>query len=124
MRLFFALAPDTALRASLGERGRAMARQIGGRAVPAGNLHLTLAFLGEVEPARVTPLHTVQSALAVEAFTLMLDRIGEWHHAGVAWIAPAVVPPPLSALHAQLNAALAAAGFVVESRPGGSRASR
>ncbi len=117
MRLFFALVPDAALRAALRERALEMARQIGGRAVPPGNLHLTLAFLGEVEPARVTALATIYGALPTEQFALTLDRIGEWHHAGVAWIAPSVVPPLLSALHAQLSAALAAAGFVVESRP-------
>lgn len=117
MRLFFALVPDAALRAALGERALAMARQIGGRAVPPGNLHLTLAFIGEVEAARVAALESIHATLSTEPFTLTLDRIGEWHHAGVAWIAPGKVPPLLAALQARLNAALAAEGFAVESRP-------
>jgi len=117
MRLFFALLPDTALRAALGERALALARRIGGRAVPAANLHLTAAFLGDLDAARATALATIGGALAVDPFTLTLDTIGEWHHAGVAWIAPSVVPPPLVALHARLAAALAGAGFAVESRP-------
>lgn len=117
MRLFFALVPGMPLRALLDERALAMARRIGGRPVPAGNLHLTLAFLGEVASSRLPALHVIRTALATEAFTLTLDRIGEWHHAGVAWIAPTVVPAPLVALHRTLNAALGGEGFDVESRP-------
>jgi len=117
MRLFFALVPDAALRAALRERALAMASQIGGRAVPPANLHLTLAFLGDIEPGRVAALETIHATIPTEPFTLTLDRVGEWHHAGVAWIAPAEVPRLLAALHAQLNTALAAEGFARESRP-------
>ncbi len=117
MRLFFALMPDDALRAALAALGRDLAQSIGGRAVPAHNVHLTLAFLGEVEQGRVPPLRAMLGVLPRAAFTLELDRIGEWHHAGVAWIAPSVVPPTLVALHACLDAALADKRYPVEARP-------
>ena len=117
MRLFFALMPDDALRIALASLGRELAQRIGGRAVPAHNVHLTLAFLGEVEEARVPPLRTMLDALPRAAFALTLDRVGEWHHAGVAWIAPSVVPPALVALHARLDEALAAERYPVEARP-------
>jgi len=115
--MFFALVPDAAVRAALGERARMLARAIGGRAVPAANVHVTLAFVGDVDAAQATALRAVLGALPRREFTLVLDRLGEWHHAGVAWLAPSAVPAPLAALHAHLTAALAASGFAVEARP-------
>lgn len=117
MRLFFALVPDDALRSALGTLARELAARIGGRAVPAHNVHLTLAFLGEVERARVPALRALQDALPRKAFTLVLDQVGEWHHAGVAWIAPGATPPALAAVHAALTEALRDQGFSVEARP-------
>ena len=117
MRLFFALVPDEALRLALGERARALAAALGGRAVPAHNVHLTLAFLGEVERARVPALHEILDAMPRDRFALALDRVGEWPRAGVAWIALRVVPAQLAALHAALDAALRGQGFAVEARP-------
>jgi 2'-5' RNA ligase len=117
LRLFFALVPPDELRAALGGLAQTLARDIGGRAVPAANLHLTLAFLGDVEPARAQVLPPMLASLSSGGFTLTLDRLGEWRHAGVAWIAPGIVPAPLAALHSKLAAALSAAGFAVEARP-------
>jgi len=117
MRLFFALVPDDALRPLLGERAIDLARAIGGRAVPAHNIHLTLAFLGEVDRARVPALRPILDAMPRDAFMLVLDRVGEWRRAGVAWIAPSVASPRLAALHAALTEALRGAGFPVEARP-------
>jgi RNA 2',3'-cyclic 3'-phosphodiesterase len=117
MRLFFALVPDEALRSALGARARDLARTIDGRAVPAHNVHLTLVFLGEIDRARMPALRAILDATPRDAFTLTLDCVGQWHGAGVAWIAPRVVPAPLAALHAALNDALHRAGFPVETRP-------
>jgi len=117
MRTFFALVPDAAVRAALGERARVLALAIGGRAVPGVNVHVTLAFVGDVDAVQAAALRAMLAALPRRPFTLMLDRIGEWPRAGVAWLAPSAVPAPLVALHAQLAAALAASGFAVEARP-------
>ena len=116
MRVFFALVPDAALRAALALLGRELARSIGGRAVPQHNVHLTLAFLGEVETARVPPLCAMLDTVPQAAFSLTLDRVGEWPYAGVAWVAPSVVPTQLAALHARLTEALAAECYPVEAR--------
>lgn len=116
MRVFFALVPDEELRANLGELAQVLARRIGGRAVPAANLHATLVFVGNVAPDRVPKLRAIVDTLPRERFSLVLDRVGEWHHAGVAWIAPTTVPARLATLHAQLAAALASVAVPVESR--------
>ncbi|HET9046627.1 MAG TPA: 2'-5' RNA ligase family protein, partial [Casimicrobiaceae bacterium] len=52
-----------------------------------------------------------------DAFALTLDRVGEWHHAGVAWIAPSRVPGALVALHARLSESLRSGDFPIEERP-------
>jgi 2'-5' RNA ligase len=117
MRVFFALVPDEELRAKLRELAQVLMDRIGGRAVPVANLHLTLAFLGDVADDRVPRLREIVDALPRERFSLVLDRIGEWHYAGVAWIAPTAVPAPLATLHARLGTALASADFTVEARP-------
>ena len=117
MRLFFALVPDEPLRVALGERARELAATIGGRAVPAHNVHLTLVFLGDVDRARVPGLHAILDAMPRDGFALALDRVGEWPRAGVAWIAPRIVPAALVALHSALAAALRCQRFAVEARP-------
>lgn len=50
-RLFVALDLPDDLRAALAAAGARIAADAGGRAVPPENLHVTLAFLGEVAPA-------------------------------------------------------------------------
>jgi 2'-5' RNA ligase len=117
MRAFFALVPGESVRVALCTLGRALAEQIGGRAVPAHNIHLTLAFIGNVEPLRVSALCALLDELPRYSFVLTLDRVGEWHHAGVAWTAPSVVPRTLTALHARLDERLRVGEFPVEARP-------
>jgi 2'-5' RNA ligase len=51
-RLFAALDLPEELRLELAARAAGLAAELGGRAVPAQNLHLTLAFLGEVPAER------------------------------------------------------------------------
>ncbi|MEW6581832.1 MAG: RNA 2',3'-cyclic phosphodiesterase [Actinomycetota bacterium] len=52
-RLFVAFDLPGALRDELARAGRDLAARCGGRAVPAQNLHATVAFLGDVPAARV-----------------------------------------------------------------------
>jgi 2'-5' RNA ligase len=115
-RLFFALPVAPPLADSLAALGQAMARAGDGRAVPAGNLHVTLAFLGNVHRARIHVLTAVAAGLHGLRVTLTLDTQGTFRRAGVAWIAPREVPAALQALHAALSDALVAAGFALEPR--------
>ena len=85
-RVFFAVWPDAPTRNALDALSRAYAARTGGRAAVASNLHLTLAFVGEVATCRVTALQEAGlAATAAEVpFTLTLDRIGAFqqrrHH--------------------------------------------
>ena len=116
VRLFFALVPDTSVRLAFGELARSVARRSRGRSISADHLHLTLAFLGDV-PASTTPmLQAVGDAVPHVGATLVFNTLGAWRASGVAWVAPAAVPQPITDLHAALAIALARAGVVLEER--------
>ena len=116
-RLFLAVWPDAPAREALAELASAVARRCGGRAVPAGKLHLTLAFLGEAEPARVPSGALAQVAARAAPFGLALDRLGGFARAGVAWAGCAGAAPALLDLQAAVEDRLRKAGFALEARP-------
>jgi RNA 2',3'-cyclic 3'-phosphodiesterase len=116
-RLFYALWPDRQAREALAAHGARLARGAGGRAVPAANLHLTLVFLGEVEPARVASLHRAAGEVESPGFELALDEVGSFRGSGVAWAGCRVAPPALLALQAALAERLRLQGFTPEARP-------
>lgn len=118
-RLFYALWLPPAVASALHRRAVALTAQGGGRPMRAETLHLTLAFLGDVDAARVDQLAAIGQRVAAgaAAFPLHLDRHGHWAHNRIDWVGCATVPPTLVALVADLRAALAAAGFPVEARP-------
>lgn len=117
IRAFFALSPDDEVRETLAALGRDVARRSRGRAVSPDNAHLTLAFIGDVSKDTLVALQAVGDRVPKTGFAVSFDSLGAWRASGVAWIAPAVLPPPLLTLHSTLADALAAAGFELETRP-------
>ena len=79
------------------------------------SLHVTLAFLGEIDIERMALLHEIAATIEVPSFTLRLDKLGCWHH--IVWAGCTATPPALAALVGQLAASLGAAGFSLEDRP-------
>ncbi|HEY2817355.1 MAG TPA: RNA 2',3'-cyclic phosphodiesterase [Casimicrobiaceae bacterium] len=116
-RVFFALVPDAATQESLGIIARGIASRAGGRAIVDANLHLTLAFIGEVHNERLEILRTLVGTLPRRAFALELDTIGTFHHSDLTWIAPSNVPTALTQLQSALTDALTNAHFALETRP-------
>ena len=92
-RLFFALNPDDRVRRRVGEFQKHL--DTGGRAVPAPNFHVTLAFLGMQPPDVIPPVRNIASQLAFEPCRLTLDSIGQFRQAGVLWLGTKQVPPEL-----------------------------
>jgi 2'-5' RNA ligase len=117
LRVFFALVPDVATQASLGVLARDVAMRAGGRAIVDANIHLTLAFVGDVGADRIDVLRGVVDILPREAFLLALDCVGAFRHSDIAWIAPSHVPASLLELQSRLAAALAKNDFEIEQRP-------
>jgi len=117
-RLFFALWPAPELQQALAERAREALGERKTRRIPAQNLHITLAFLGEVDPAARACAEAAAGRIAAEPFTLGIDRLGCWGRKGLLWAGPSTTPPQLEALAADLGEALASGcGFQRERRP-------
>jgi len=106
LRLFFALWPDAPVRAALAGAAAAFATD-DGRAVPPVNYHLTLAFLGDVEPSRLPALERAAHAVDVDPFTLTLDEVGRFERAGVRYLGASTPPSGLVVLRGALVSALA-----------------
>ena len=116
-RLFFAIWPDVAARERLAALAADVAQVARGKAVPAANLHLTLAFLGEVEAARLALLPEIAAGIEAGAFSLRFDRVGSFPRARVSWAGCAKAPAELVHLQSALARELAARGFALEERP-------
>jgi|SRR2546421_5059610 len=117
MRLFFALWPDDAVRAGLARWSREFHAQCGGRITRPENLHVTLAFLGGVEEARVAEVERAAGEVAMQAASLVLDRPGYWKHNRIAWAGASAPPPELGAFVAELREALRRAEIRFDAKP-------
>ena len=78
VRLFFALWPQEEVREQLAWLATRIADQCGGRCVQPENLHLTLAFIGQIDRSIVPVLCQIGPAIHCTAFDLLLDRLHYW----------------------------------------------
>ena len=115
MRLFFALWPPREAADALHAWARRLHRRTGGRAVRARNIHLTLAFLGEVDEARVAELKRLPAW--GERHALPIERAGYWARNRILWVGPEETPAPAVALAARLRDLLAAWNYRTERQP-------
>jgi 2'-5' RNA ligase len=123
-RLFFALWPTPALAERLAALAEASQASCGGRTMRRETLHLTLAFIGELDEARLPALRAAAATLfadaadtrAPRAFSLQLDQFGYWPHNRILWAGCSAPSAAVMALGEGLAAALQAAGFALEAR--------
>jgi 2'-5' RNA ligase len=115
--MFFALWPPQPVQARLGELAREFERQCGGRALPVANIHLTLAFLGELRPAQVRAVGEIAAAIPFEPFRMVLDRLGWFRRKSLLWAGCREDAPALLRLAAQLGDGLRRCGFRIDARP-------
>lgn len=102
MRLFFALWPDAAARASLSN----LQYGLHGRLTTAHNLHVTLAFLGQQPAARLPLFERILFELPQADIALHIDRIGYFTRKRIAWAGMHAVPQALIDLRMALVQAL------------------
>ncbi|HLA38939.1 MAG TPA: RNA 2',3'-cyclic phosphodiesterase [Candidatus Glassbacteria bacterium] len=117
VRLFFALWPGAATSANLAEAGKNLYEICGGRRTRMETIHLTLAFLGEVEPERIDDLLALAGEIRAPAFGFNLARFGWWPHNRIVWTAPAETPTELTLLVEVLRERLLGAGFRFDTKP-------
>ena len=121
-RLFFALWATAEERRALSAAAAAAVGSSGGRAVPQENLHVTLAFLGQVPAARTTELaalaHRVgtNGALAGTPLLLQFERLAYWHAPQIL-VALSTAGAAAAALAAALQREASAAGFLPDLKP-------
>jgi RNA 2',3'-cyclic 3'-phosphodiesterase len=122
-RLFFALWPDDAMQAALANAVAAIVREAGGRAVPATNSHLTLAFLGAVPQRRFEALRQVAAQVAYAfnsqelPIALALDTVEHWRKPQILCATASETSPPATDLAEALKHALTAGGFAPDLKP-------
>jgi 2'-5' RNA ligase len=126
VRLFLAIKPERSAEALLGRRLMDVQERVGDiagvlRWIPATNIHITLHFLGEVPPNRMTRLiEAIGKTLDETPFEIALGGVGAFPAAGaprVVWLDVVNGSSQLDRIHAKLGRRLTDAGFSLESRP-------
>ena len=85
MRLFFALWPPESVAQALAGQADALVRQYGGKATRTETIHLTLAFLGEVDETLLPAAIRAAQVVRGKSFALTIDRLGYWRHNRLLW---------------------------------------
>lgn len=120
-RVYFALWPERAQQTELAEAAKALVAESRGRAVPAGNLHVTLAFLGSVPEVRLADVRAVGARVAAEASVsearLSFTGLECWKRAGALCAVSEGGDTVATALADGLKRELVAAGFVPDLKP-------
>jgi len=116
VRLFFALWPGDETVAALSAVAEDAARRWGGRPMRLETLHLTLAFLGEIEPDRLNQAEEAADSIDAKAFDFSLDRLGYWPHNHIFWAGCPQRQTHLHGLAQGLGSRLRARGFLLERR--------
>jgi 2'-5' RNA ligase len=117
LRLFFALWPSEGHRAGLVGATSAAVSQVSGQTVPPGNLHVTLAFLGDVPGRMLAALIGVGGRGSWPVVSLRFTRIEYWAKPRVLVALPDQVPAVGEAIVDRLWRELEPLEFRRELRP-------
>ena len=79
------------------------------------NLHLTLAFIGEVSPNKVEKIEAILETITFEPFEVTVDKLGTFSH-GTLWYATLCEYKPLMLLQREITYKLALCGFEMDGR--------
>lgn len=79
------------------------------------NLHLTLAFIGEVNPKKVDTIKAIIDTVTFAPFTATIDRLGTFSR-GTLWWAGLREDKPIMDLQREVEHKLALCGFEMDGR--------
>ena len=116
-RLFFALWPEESCRIELAAAQCLLQANIPARWIKPENLHMTLAFLGDVEVKARDGLAAMAKKIQSQNFELLFDRIEHWRKPQVICLTPTVNSTILEQLVSDLTNELRKAGYSLEKRP-------
>lgn len=116
-RLFFALWPEESLRQQIKRHSKSLLRHGGGRPVSLGNLHITLAFLGNVDEGQQSCVEHIADNIRCPAFSMTLDHADHWSKPRVLWIGPSETPEVMVTLATELRDGAIGCGIQMDMRP-------
>jgi 2'-5' RNA ligase len=103
VRVFYALWPGADTRACISEAAGALSLGSAARRVPQENYHLTLAFVGDVSPARLAVLQQIGGDLRLAGCTIRFDAYEYWPKPQVVVAVASEAPLELTELTMQLH---------------------
>ncbi|WP_300002137.1 RNA 2',3'-cyclic phosphodiesterase [uncultured Cedecea sp.] len=109
-RLFFALALPDEIQSGLISWRASHFPYSAGKPVVQANLHLTLAFLGDISAEKQRALSQLAGRIRQPAFNVCLNNAGQWLRSGVIWVGPRQAPRGLLQLADMLRAQAARSG--------------
>lgn len=116
-RLFFALWPDETLCDALLQHSKPWLRKSNGRVVRQENLHITLAFLGNVDATQQTCVGQMADRVSSEAFRLELNCLAYWPQPRVVWAGTDETPVAFVELAMALQKGARDCGLNIDRRP-------
>ena len=116
-RLFFALELPAEVQQQIIQWRATQFPEDSGRPVAAANLHLTLAFLGDISVEKQKALSLLAGRIRQSGFTLTIDDAGQWLRSNVVWIGPRHAPLGLIQLANMLRAQAARSGCYQSPQP-------
>lgn len=116
LRVFFALWPDASVARALAGLAGAMAPE-SARHMRPETLHLTLAFVGDIDAAQLATVIDAGDAVTWPSFRMTIDRVAHWAHNHIVWAGASRVPAPLGDLASGLADALGERGISLPERP-------
>ncbi|MBV7261963.1 RNA 2',3'-cyclic phosphodiesterase [Photobacterium sp. WH24] len=87
-----------------------------GRTIPDANLHLTLAFLGQITDEQTRQLVAAVNQLTIPAFSMHFNLLRYWKRSRVLWLGGDICPEPLGRLAEQLNQLALDLGLIQDAR--------
>ena len=81
------------------------------------NLHITLAFLGQVHVERYGAIVDAARSVRVRPFMLRLDEPGYWKHNHIGWLGASTPPEELATMVEELRASLGCTRIRFDPKP-------
>ncbi|WP_407732080.1 RNA 2',3'-cyclic phosphodiesterase [Pseudocitrobacter faecalis] len=116
-RVFFAIEIPTKIQRQIVRWRAENFPDDAGRPVAAANMHITLAFLGEVSAEKQDALAKLAGRIRQPGFTLHLDDAGQWLRSRVVWMGTRQPPRGMLQLANMLRAQAARSGCYQSPQP-------